>query len=545
MGPRPSIMEGRNPMSVRSLNWLKFTGLVGFAFVLGLLFANLLDLPRASAAQGVSQASNRGTPIPQVEAPRIPEARGLADLSDAFAAVAEAVRPSVVFIRAQRTERRASPQRTLPPGFEQFFPPGTTPQRPEVERGTGSGFIVSADGYILTNHHVVESADQVNVQLLNGRVYPATIVGSDPNTDLAVLKIEERNLPAAALGTSNQARIGEWVLAIGNPLGENLTFTVTSGIISAKGRGLPGLPNSGQNVIQDFIQTDAAINRGNSGGPLVNVRGEVIGVNSAIASESGFNMGYGFAIPIDLAKHVMNQLIATGRVERAVLGINVNDADEFDAEHVGLDEVRGVRVEGFAQGNSPAERAGLRMGDVIVAIDGSPVQYTAQLQQIVGFRRPGESVKVEVARRGGARRTYDVRLTSADEIAQATPQEAERGAGNTGPGTTRTPAPEPAPIEALGVTAMPLTPEAARELAVPAGVSGVLIREVSPTGGAADRLAAGMIVMAVEETQVRTPEEFQGALRRLGRNSIATLYVFIPTADGGVRRVIRVRVGSE
>jgi serine protease Do len=532
-------------MSVRSLNWLKFTGLVGFTFLLGLVFANLLDLPRDSVAQGVTRTANRGTAIPAVEAPRIPEARPLADLSDAFAAVAEVVRPSVVFIRAQRTERRPSQRQVLPPGFEQFIPPGAVPRQPEVERGTGSGFIVSADGYILTNHHVVEGADQVRVQLLNGRVHEATIVGSDPNTDLAVLKIEVGGLPAASLGTSDRARIGEWVLAIGNPLGENLTFTVTSGIISAKGRGLPGLSNRQENSIQDFIQTDAAINRGNSGGPLVNVRGEVIGVNSAIASESGYNMGYGFAIPIDLARNVMNQLITTGRVERAVLGIQVNDADELDAEHVGLDEVRGVRVEGFAERNSGAERAGLRTGDVIVSIDGNPVTYTAQLQQIVGFRRPGETVKVEVARRGGARRTYDVRLSSAEDVVAAAPEAADGDRAAPAPGTRPQPVTEPAEIERLGLSVVPLTPGIAQELAVPSDVRGVVIRDVSQAGVSADRLGRNMIIMAVEETTVTTAEELQSALRQVGRNGIASLYVFLPTPDGGVRRLIRVRVAGE
>lgn len=533
-------------MSVRSLNWLKFTGLVGLAFVLGLVFANLLNLPKASMAQGVVNAANRGAAIPAVSAPQIPEARPLADLSEAFAAVAEVVRPSVVLIRAQRTERRQGGiTRALPPGFEQFIPPGTQlPRQPEVERGTGSGFIVSADGYILTNHHVVENADQVRVQLLSGRIFDAQVVGSDSTTDLAVLKIEATGLTPAALGSSDRSRIGEWVLAIGNPLGENLTFTVTSGIISAKGRGLPGLSNRGPNSIQDFIQTDAAINRGNSGGPLVNVRGEVIGVNSAIASENGFNMGYGFAIPIDLARNVMNQLITTGRVERAVLGISVSDATELDAEHVGLDEVRGVKVEGFAQRNSPAERAGLRMGDIIVSIDGSPVQYVAQLQQVVGFRRPGETVQVEVARRGGARRMYEVRLSSVEEVAATPAENTTNGGAGPGTGGARPPASEPASVGSLGISVIPLTPEIAREMQAPNEVAGVVIREVSPRGPASDLLARNMVIMAVEETPVRSAAELQTALQRIGAGNIASLYVFLPTQDGGARRVIRVRVGA-
>ena len=528
-------------MSVRALNWLKFGGLVGLAFMLGLVFASLLNLPSTSLAQGASPAADRNSPIAAVEAPRIPEARALTDLSDAFAAVAESVRPSVVFIRAQRTERRPA-QRPVPPGFEQFLPRGL-PQQPEVERGTGSGFVVSADGYILTNHHVVENASQVRVQLLSGRLYEARVIGSDPNTDLAVLKIDAQGLTPAALGVSERTRIGEWVLAIGNPLGENLTFTVTSGIVSAKGRGRLGLSNQNQNSIQDFIQTDAAINRGNSGGPLVNVRGEVIGVNSAIASENGFNMGYGFAIPIDLAKNVMNQLITTGRVQRAVLGVQVNDASETDAEWAGLNEVRGVKVESFSDRSSPAERAGLRQGDIIITIDGAPVQYTAQLQQIVGFRRPGETVKVEVARRGGARRTYDVRLTAAEEAA-ALPVEPAADTGGTGGGRDAEPAPTPIAVAPLGITVQPIVPAIARELRIPSTIKGVMVWDVTPGTAAFDQLRRGDVILAVEDTEVSSAQELEKALSQVGRNSITSLYLFSPTSDGGLRRVVRLRLGA-
>ena len=301
-------------MSVRKLNWLKFGGLVGLAFVLGLLFAGLLNLPKNTLAQGggdrltATQSSAR-----TAEAAPLPAARPLAELSDAFSAVAEHVRPSVVFVKSERKERVAQmPQ--VPRGFEPFFNfPQQQRGQPRIERGSGSGFVVSEDGYILTNNHVVDGAQKVTVQLLDHRQFPAKVVGTDPNTDVAVIKIEARGLQPADLGSSANTKIGEWVLAVGNPLGEALTFTVTSGIVSAKGRGLPGLPGRSERSIQDFIQTDAAINPGNSGGPLVNVRGEVIGINSAIASETGYNQGYGFAIPIDLARQVMDQLIKNGR----------------------------------------------------------------------------------------------------------------------------------------------------------------------------------------------------------------------------------------
>ncbi len=207
--------------------------------------------------------------------------------------------------------------------MERFFP--RFRQRDEIEQGSGSGFVVSSDGFILTNNHVVEGAEQVTVRLLDRREFKAKVIGTDPNTDVAVLKIDAKGLPPVALGNSEDARVGEWVLAIGNPLGEGLTFTVTSGIVSAKGRALQGLPGRGQGSIQDFIQTDAAINPGNSGGPLVSVRGEVIGINSAIASETGFYSGYGFAIPINLARTVMNQLVETGSVHRAALGVSIDN----------------------------------------------------------------------------------------------------------------------------------------------------------------------------------------------------------------------------
>src|ERR687891_1464005 len=304
-------------MSARSLNWLKFGGLVALAFALGLLFAGLLDLPNRSSAQEEA----RGTAaIAQVPAPSIPAARPLQDLSESFAAVAEHVKPSVVYIRSQRTERATARQR-VPPGMERFFP--RFRQQPEIEQGSGSGFVISRDGYILTNNHVVEGAEQVTVRLLDRREFTAKVVGTDPNTDVAVLKIDATKLPPMALGNSDDARVGEWVLAIGNPLGEGLTFTVTSGIISAQGRALTGLPGRGQGSIQDFIQTDAAINPGNSGGPLVNVQGQVVGINSAIASPTGFFQGYGFAIPINLARRVMEDLVEYGHVKRAMLGVGI------------------------------------------------------------------------------------------------------------------------------------------------------------------------------------------------------------------------------
>lgn len=513
-------------MSVRTQNWMKFGGLVVLAFALGLLFAGLLDLPTRSAAQ---QSQESSSAITHVQAPDIPAARPLVELSDAFAAVAERVRPSVVYVSSERTETRSQ----VPQGFEQFF----GRQRPQIQKGTGSGFIVSADGYILTNNHVVEGATTVTVRLLDRREFTAKVIGADQGTDIAVIKIDARNLAPIALGNSDAARIGEWVLAIGNPLGDALAFTVTSGIVSAKGRVL----GAGDRSIQDFIQTDAAINPGNSGGPLVNVRGEVIGINSAIASETGYYSGYGFAIPINLAQVVMNQLIAGGRVHRAALGISVQTASKEDAEYAGLPDIAGVRIENF-QPNSPAERAGLEVGDIIIKVDGKPLEYTAQLQQAVGFRKPGETVEVEVARKGGVRKTYNIRLVAMDETVAANTQDNGPDKGGS--------ADEPSSnMGMLGINVAPISQDVRQNYEVPQSVSGLVVTTVDPTGPAAESLVGADerggpdIIVSVEGKPVRTEGDLKAALRQVGPGKIATLRIFNTGANQF--RINRLRLGDK
>src|SRR4051812_41323058 len=522
-------------MSARSLNWLKFGGLVALAFALGLLFAGLLDLPNRSSAQ---QQGKQAATIAPVTPPSIPEARSLQQLSEAFAAVAEHVKPSVVYIRSQRTEA-ASKQQRVPPGMERFFP--RFRQQPEIEQGSGSGFVVSADGYILTNNHVVEGAEQVIVRLLDRREFKAKVIGSDPNTDVAVVKIDAKGLPPMALGNSDDARVGEWVLAIGNPLGEGLTFTVTSGIVSAKGRALSGLPGRGQGSIQDFIQTDAAINPGNSGGPLVSVRGEVIGINSAIASETGFYSGYGFAIPINLARTVMNQLIQDGRVHRAALGVSIADVNLNDAAYVGLPEIRGVVVKDIPSDDSPAKAAGIEPGDIIVAVDGKPVEYVGQLQQIIGFRRPGDMVKVEVARKGGVRKSFNVKLqplNDAPEVAAADEQ------GDTDNANS----PTGAAMGRLGISVEPVTADVAQQLQVPPDARGLIVTDVTPGGPAWDVLfddpqrGGPDIILSVEGKPVHTEADLRKTLQGEKVGSIVTLRIYNPRAQA--RRVERIRLGD-
>ena len=520
-------------MSARSLNWLKFGGLVALAFALGLLFAGLLDLPNRSSAQ-----QTRSAALPQVPPPTIPAARPLQDLSESFAAVAEHVKPSVVYIRSQRTER-ATPQQRVPPGMERFFP--RFRQQPDIEQGSGSGFVVSADGYILTNNHVVEGAEQVTVRLLDRREFKAKVVGSDPNTDVAVLKIDARNLPPMALGNSDDARVGEWVLAIGNPLGEGLTFTVTSGIVSAKGRALSGLPRAGQGSIQDFLQTDAAINPGNSGGPLVSVRGEVIGINAAIASETGFYSGYGFAIPINLARTVMNQLIESGKVHRAALGVSIADVTLADAEYVGLPAIRGVAVKDIPNDDSPAKAAGIEAGDIIVAVDGKPVEYVGQLQQIIGFRRPGEVVKVEVARKGGVRKTVEVKLQELNDSPQVATREDS--------GAVDDASDEGVAMNRLGITVEPVSPDAAVELQLPADTRGLIVTDVVPGGPSWEVLVDDPqrggpdIILSVEGKPVRTEADLRKALQAEKPGNIVSLRIYNARAQN--RRVERIRLGSD
>ncbi|MES2306866.1 MAG: trypsin-like peptidase domain-containing protein [Gemmatimonadota bacterium] len=530
-------------MSTHSRNWLKFGALVALAFVLGLFFAGLLNFPRNGLAQ-----ENRGgphAPIVKVDAPHIPAAKPLADLSDAYAAIAEAVRPSVVFIQSEREEAPQSitAPKNIPPGFEKYF---HQPDEGQVDRSSGSGFVVSSDGYILTNNHVVEGATKVRVRLLDGRSYIARIIGTDKDTDIGVLKIDATGLTPAALGESDKVRVGEWVLAIGNPLGEDLTFSVTQGIVSAKGRGTlrlnePGTPQR-RGEIQDFIQTDAAINKGNSGGPLMNVRGEVIGINSAIASFTGFYSGYAFAVPIDLARKVMTQIIAHGKVVRAGLDVIVETADGEDAVYLGLDAIAGVKISDFGSDKSPAKAAGLEQGDVIVAIDGLPVKYVAQLQQIVGFKEPGTTVRVEAVRKSG-HKEFTVRLNAVN-------------VSNDGDSDSTVAVAKPAAPGAnifknrLGVAVEVLTPGLASQIQVPTTTKGLMVRGVAPGSPAEDKLVpAGTpqawtdVITEVEGKPVRTEAELRTALGD-AKNNIVTLTIM----NGGTRpytRVVRVRLSDK
>ena len=353
----------------------------------------------------------------------------LVETQNAFAAVAAQVTPAVVSIHIEGT-RPVSQQMQMPgfPDLRQFgFPDmgtplgrghrgGAQPQEDQVVHASGSGFIVSKDGLILTNNHVVADANKVTVILSDRREFDAKVVGRDPTTDVAVIKIDGHDLPTVPLGNDNTARVGDWVLAIGNPLG--LDFTVTQGIVSAKDRGgFAGLYDSKYAVV-DYIQTDAPINPGNSGGPLVNVRGEVIGMNAAIASPTGAYAGYGFAIPVTLVRDVMNQIVEYGHVQRGIMGLSLAEVTQKDAQtdklaQAGIKEIRGALVGDFPTDvASPAKSAGVEKGDIIVQANGHDIDHVATLQRVVREQKPGDVVTLELVRQG-AERTVRVKLAQA------------------------------------------------------------------------------------------------------------------------------------
>ncbi len=376
---------------------------VTVAFLCGLIFASGFNLTRLSWAQASRPQFATAALTP-------PASVKTADaFSDAFEWVSDNVTPAVVSIQAETKATRnphARVPQNLPPGMDDFFHQFQMPQGNQPQESSGTGFIVSKDGYILTNNHVVadggREADKLTVTLLDHRTFKARVVGRDSTTDVALIKIDANNLPTVSLGHDSSAHVGQWVLAIGNPLG--LEFTVTAGIVSAKGRQLGNLLSARWNI-QDYIQTDAAINPGNSGGPLVNLQGQVIGINSALASSTGYYAGYGFAIPISLARKVMDDLIKYGRVNRGVLGVSISPVDESEAHIAGmnLNDMHGAAVTGFvddASGVSPGEKAGLRLNDIVTAIEGSPVDGVADLQRTIRNFEPGQTVKITVVRHG-------------------------------------------------------------------------------------------------------------------------------------------------
>ena len=426
-------------------------------------------------------------------APAQPKDQGIQDLRQmgrAFASVAKSVSPGVVFIRVDKTVRnqpvqffgseRGDPFRD--DFLRRFF--GNDDGQPQHLVGQGSGFVISPKGYILTNDHVIGEADKVTVTLQDGRVFTAKTIGTDPQSDVAVIKIEADKLNTLPLGDSDSLVTGEWVIAVGNPFG--LSHTITAGIVSATGRSSVGITD-----YEDFIQTDAAINPGNSGGPLVDLEGKVIGMNTAIAGGGGGNVGVGFAIPIKMAKAISDQLITHGAVTRGYLGVIIQDVTPDLAKSFGLDNSNGVVVSQVME-NSPGSKAGLQEGDVILTLSGQPVVRSSDLRNEIAMTGPGKKMTLVVLR-DGKRQSLDVTIGTQPSTGQA-----ERSTAHA--------------MSDLGFSVQNLTPDLARELGLRAE-KGVVVTHVDP-GSAADLagMRPGVLIEEVNRKPVANTGEFKAAL---------------------------------
>ena len=427
-----------------------------------------------------------------------------------YADVVEKTSPAVVRIESDVKTKGQMMQ--FPFGDDDLFRqfPGQ-PQRPQLQRGIGSGVIVSADGTIITNNHVVEGAEKITVQTSDDKTFDAKVVGTDKPSDLAVLKIEAQNLPFLTLGNSDNVRVGDIVLAIGNPLG--IGQTVTAGIISAKGRRT-GLSDSSS--FEDFLQTDAPINRGNSGGALVNLSGELIGINSQILSPGGANggnIGIGFSIPSNMARDVMEQLLKNGKVHRGMLGIFIQNITDDTAKALDLKDTSGVLVSDV-QKSSAAERAGVKRGDIITAINGEKIEDSNVFRNKVASTAPGTEITLSIVR-DGQQQDVKAKLDEFDVDAVTRTQNGDDG---------NDPTPEKESGK-LGLSLQPITPQIARQLKL-TSQDGLVITDVDPTGPAAEAgLAQGDVILEINKQPVGTTDDVRAALDKSGGRPVLMLIV--------------------
>jgi Do/DeqQ family serine protease len=474
----------------------------------------------------------RGAEEPEFKLPRAAEPAGGAPSGpvnhNSYADVVARVAPAVVTIRAVRLTRLPRQHPFLDEeSLQDFFGRGGQQRQAPVQprsvpqRGLGSGVVISPDGYIVTNHHVVDGAEQITVEFTDRRIFAAKLVGNDPPSDLAVLKVEAKDLPVLTLGDSDRVRVGDVVLAVGNPLG--VGQTVTAGIISAKGRRT-GLSDGS---FEDFLQTDAPINQGNSGGALVNTSGELVGINSQIFSPTGGNIGIGFAIPSNMTRGVTEQLISKGRVRRGQLGVYVQQVTEDIAQSLGLKEARGVIV-GSVQRGGAAERAGLKQGDVITSLNGTAVNDANELRNLVAATQPGTDVTLDILRDG---REQQIKVTLGELTAAAEPA---RGEGEGGGGVE-----EQSDGGKLGVTVTPLTPEVASRLQLPEDRQGLVVTGVEQGGPAAEAgLREGDLIEQANRQPVKTIEDLRAAIQSAGERPLLLL---VTRGDGTVFVTVRPR----
>jgi len=501
-----------------------------------LLVTNFSSIPVAKLfGQNVRDLGAKAPPV------TVPD--NVRAINDAFVAAANAVSSTVVSIE---TIGEATSSDRMMDEFFRFFDPwgddgfffgprnrdrgNDQNQRPRSRPlGQGSGVIITSDGYIVTNNHVVAGAkpDGIKVTLSDKREFTARLIGRDSLTDIAVIKIDAHDLPTAYLGSRDDIKVGEWVIAIGNPLG--LRSTVTAGIISAVGRSNMGL-NGGGFAIENYIQTDAAINPGNSGGGLFTLSGTLIGINTAIASGTGFYAGYGFAIPVDIVRVVALDLINEGKVNRAYIGVTIRAVDETDAQGLGLPKVQGVMVQDILK-NSPAEKAGLQREDVILDLDGTPVNSPSELQTLVLQRRPGEKVKLRIWR-DRKEITKVVRLEARDGSVASTEVSSEPSLGE------RSEKSGPVSLDLLGFTVAPLSAELKDKLDVKSGVE---VTKVEPFSPASRRgLRVGSVIVRADRKPVETPSQLQGIIN--GKKAGEVVVLDVKSEQGS--QIVTIRIPS-
>jgi len=454
-----------------------------------------------SHASGAGASVSSATLQPSLTSNQSLANQSSADTGQGFARIAKSVTPAVVNITATAT--RVSRGRDARDPMEGWFGMPGRPHGPappgEPHGGVGSGVIVSPDGYVLTNNHVVDGAQELTVTLPDKREFRGKVVGTDPKTDLAVIKIEGRDLPFISWGDSSKLQAGEYVLAVGNPFG--LNSSVTLGIVSALGRGRMGITQ-----YEDFIQTDAAINPGNSGGALVNTAGELVGINTAILSQTGGYQGVGFAVPASMAKPVYESLMATGRVVRGYLGVGIQDLTQELAASFDLQEPKGALVNNVAE-DSPAERAGLKPGDVIVGYQGAPIEDGIALQRQVTRTRVGATVPFRVMRSG---RALDLTVTIGEQAGPVKVAGADRTTEHV----------------LAGLEVQSLDPRTAHELGLSGKIQGVLVTEVDPDSPVARAgIVQGDVIREINKQPVKSVQEFEKAVSNLRKDQQALMLI--------------------
>jgi serine protease Do len=438
----------------------------------------------------------------------------LKGLNESFVEIAKTVTPAVVFIDVTGNVKQNPDDKN----FQFFFGPDFQMPENMPQHGSGSGVIISKDGYILTNNHVVSNAADkgIKVILSDKREYTAKLIGTDKNTDIAVIKIDADELPVASVGNSDNVQVGQWVLAIGNPLG--LNNTVTAGIVSALGRNINIDGNS--YAINNFIQTDAVINPGNSGGALVDINGFVVGINAAIKTTTGYYQGYGFAIPINMAKNVAAELIKFGKIERGYIGVSIKDVDSKEAKGLGLDKAKGVLVQNVIKGGA-GDEAGLKTGDVILTVDGTEVNAANQLQTVIGSKRPGDVVTLAIFR-DGKNSDLKVKLKPKNDDDLSSAQNEKNDQELREKSSSKS-------FESLGMVISEINEDIKSKYDVTAGI---LVKEVAHFSEAFNRgMRSGFVIIEADKQKINNISDFENILNKKSKGDVVVMKVVTQMKD--------------